>query len=74
MVGGAIGIGIGLALSKGAEYIATNFLGTELLKASTSLTLIFGALAFSFFVGTMSGIFPAMQAARLKPADALRQE
>ncbi len=73
-VGGAIGVGIGIGLSKGAEYIAKNFLGTDLLQASTSTGLILGALAFSFFIGTLSGIFPAMQAAKLKPADALRHE
>ncbi len=73
-VGGAIGIGIGIGLSKTAEYIAVNFLGTELLRASTSTGLIFGALAFSFCIGTLSGILPAMQAAKLKPAEALRHE
>ena len=73
-VGGAIGIGIGIGLGKAAEYIATNFLGTELLKASTSTGLILGALAFSFCIGTLSGILPAMQAAKLRPADALRHE
>jgi len=74
LVGGAIGIGIGIALGKGAEYIATSFLGTDLLRASTSYLLIFGALAFSFLIGTLSGIFPAMKAAKLRPADALRYE
>jgi len=73
-VGGAIGIGIGIGLSKTVEYIAMNFLGTDLLRASTSAGLIFGALAFSFCIGTLSGIFPAMQAAKLKPAAALRYE
>ncbi len=73
-VGGAIGIGIGVGLSKSVEYIAINFLGSNLLKASTSPSLIFGALAFSFCIGTLSGIFPAMQAAKLKPAEALRHE
>lgn len=74
LIGGAIGVLIGIGLSKGAEYIAVNFLGTNLLQADTSLTLILGALLFSFLIGTFSGIFPAMQAAKLKPADALRYE
>ncbi len=74
LVGGAIGIFIGIGLSKGVEYISSNFLGFGLLKASTSYALILGALAFSFLIGTASGVLPAMQAAKLKPADALRYE
>ncbi len=74
LVGGGIGIGIGMGLAKATEYIAATMLGTPLLKASFPLSLIVGALAFSFFIGAASGIFPAMQAARLKPADALRYE
>lgn len=74
LVGGAIGVVLGIGLGKGIEYIAMSALGTNLLQASISFALIIGALAFSFFIGTLSGIFPAMQAARLKPADALRYE
>ena len=74
LVGGAIGILIGVGLGKGTEYIATIALGTPLLRASFPLYLIGGALAFSFLIGSLSGILPAMQAAKLKPADALRYE
>jgi len=74
LVGGAIGVGLGVALGKSVEYIAKTVLGTNLLQASISLSLIIGALTFSFLIGTLSGILPAMQAARLKPADALRYE
>ncbi len=74
LVGGAIGIVLGIGLGKGVEYIATIALGTDLLQASITFPLIFGALMFSFLIGSFSGIFPALQAARLKPADALRYE
>ena len=74
LIGGVIGIGVGLGLSKTAEYIATAQLGTNLLQASIDPVLILGALAFSFLIGTASGVFPAMQAAKLKPVDALRYE
>ncbi len=74
LVGGMIGIGIGIGLSKSAEYIASVALGTNLLQADTGISLIGGALMFSFLIGAMSGVFPAMQAAKLKPADALRYE
>ena len=74
LIGGIIGIGIGIGLGKTAEYIALNALGTDLLQAAFPLYLILGALSFSFLIGTFSGILPAMQAAKLKPADALRYE
>lgn len=74
LVGGAIGIGIGIGLGKTAEYLVTNALGTSLLQAIFPWYLIVGALTFSFLIGSASGILPAMQAAKLKPADALRYE
>lgn len=74
LVGGAIGIAMGVSLGKTAEYIATSALGTPLLQAAFSFYLIFGALMFSFFIGSLSGILPALQAAKLKPAEALRYE
>jgi putative ABC transport system permease protein len=74
LVGGMIGIGIGVSLGKIAEYLASTALGTDIFKAYFSLYLIVGALLFSFLIGTLSGILPAMQAAKLKPADALRYE
>lgn len=74
LVGGIIGVGIGIGLAKGAEYLASIYIGNPLLKASTNIFIIFGALFFSFLIGTLSGIFPAMQASRLKPAESLRYE
>lgn len=74
LVGGAIGVALGVGLGKGVQYIATIALGTNLLQASITFPLIAGALAFSFLIGSSSGILPALQAARLKPADALRYE
>ena len=74
LVGGLIGVAIGIGLAKGAEAIALFYIGSPLLQASMNPIIIFGALGFSFFVGTLSGILPAMQASKLKPADALRYE
>jgi len=74
LVGGLIGVVIGLGMAKGAEYLAAIYIGSPLLQASMDPVIIFGALIFSFLIGTLSGIFPAMQASRLKPADALRYE
>ena len=74
LVGGAIGIVLGIGLGKGVEYVAVIALGTNLLQASITFPLIFGALIFSFLIGSLSGMLPALQAAKLKPADALRYE
>jgi len=74
LVGGAIGVGVGVGLAKGAEFMATQALGSNFLQASLSPVILFGALAFSFVVGSLSGILPAMQASKLRPVDALRYE
>ena len=74
LVGGLIGILIGIGIAKGAEYFATIYIGTPLLRASMSPYIIFGALIFSILIGTISGIFPAMQASKLNPVDSLRYE
>ncbi len=74
LVGGAIGIVIGMGIAKMIEFIATKYLGSDLLRAYFPWYLIVGALAFSFLVGVISGVVPAIQASRLKPVDALRYE
>jgi len=74
LVGGAIGVGIGIGLAKGVEYALSTSGFSSLLQAHLSWGLILGALAFSFVIGTLSGILPAMQASKLRPADALRYE
>lgn len=74
LVGGAIGIAFGAVIAKAVEHIGAVNLGTGFLQASFSLELIAGALLFSFAIGTASGILPAIQASKLKPADALRYE
>ncbi len=74
LVGGAIGIVLGIGLSKLVELLASVALGTSLIKAFFPWYLIVGALLFSFLIGTISGFLPARQAASLKPVDALRYE
>ncbi len=74
LLGGVIGIGIGMGLSKLVELTAAVSLGTSLIKAYFPLPLIIGSLLFSLCIGTLSGFFPARQAARLRPVDALRYE
>lgn len=74
MVGGLVGIIIGAGLSKAVELMVNESLGSTLIKAQVTPGLILGTLAFSFIVGTISGVLPARQASQLKPVDALRYE
>ena len=74
VTGGVIGVIIGLGLSKTVEYAAAVELGETMIQAHISWQLIAGALAFSFIVGSLSGVLPARQASHLKPVDALRYE
>ena len=71
LVGGIIGVLIGVGLSTLVEIAAAGAIG-DVLQASFPPALILGALAFSFTVGVVSGILPAMQASKLPPVDALR--
>lgn len=74
MVGGIIGCGIGIGMSKAVEILAAQQMQSKILQAYISPELILGALAFSFIVGCLSGILPAKQASELNTVDALRYE
>ncbi len=72
LVGAVIGILIGISLSSMVEWVASQAFGPSFLQASFSSYLIIGALLFGFGIGTLSGLFPARQAAHMRPVDALR--
>jgi len=74
LFGGFIGVVIGLGFAKAVEFIISNNLGIDLLKVAIDPVLITGSLLFAFVIGSLSGMFPARQAARMKPVDALRYE
>ena len=74
VLGGAIGILLGISLSKGVAFAASRALGSSLLQAKISISMILFALIFSFAVGTLSGLLPAKSAAEMEPVDALRFE
>jgi putative ABC transport system permease protein len=74
LIGGIIGVILGIAIVKGIEYYAVTVLATSLLKAAIPLELVLGSLAFAFLAGSLSGIWPAWKATKIKPVDALRYE
>ncbi|MFH1505654.1 MAG: ABC transporter permease [archaeon] len=71
MAGGAIGVGIGIGLAKAAEFAGAQMFGSGLLVAEINPIVVIGALLFAYFIGTISGVSPAMQAAKMNPVDAL---
>src|SRR3989338_7983046 len=72
-LGGLIGVILGFGISKLVEVIAYQLFQSALIKASFSPFLLIGSLLFAFTIGAASGTFPARQAAKLKPVDALRK-
>ena len=73
LVGGSIGLAIGVSIAKIVEFIAHQN-GLSLLSAYINIWLILFGLGFSFVIGCIAGILPAMQASKLKPVDAVRYE
>jgi len=72
LVGGIIGIILGLILAYGLAFIGSLALNSDLIRANVSWWLILGALMFSFVLGTVCGVLPAVRASRLNPVDSLR--
>jgi len=73
IVGGILGELLGYGISSAGGYVA-KMAGFSSLQPYFSPYLIVGCLIFSFLVGAFSGLFPAIQASKLKPVDALRYE
>ena len=69
----AIGALIGLGLAFSVSSAAGQFLGGIDIKIVFSYPLLIGSVLFSFLVGILSGLLPAIQASKLKPVEALRR-
>ncbi len=67
IVGGLLGIGFGYTLSK----IIASSAGWSTEVTSASIFIAFGV---SVFIGLLFGIYPAVQAAKLDPIEAIRYE
>jgi putative ABC transport system permease protein len=74
LVGGIIGIILGYLLSFVSTLLLVNLFGAEGAVATVSLGNVLLATAIASAIGIAFGFFPAMQAARLNPIDALRTE
>ncbi|MDD4878190.1 MAG: ABC transporter permease [Candidatus Nanoarchaeia archaeon] len=73
LAGGIVGCLIGMGIGKLVEFGA-HAAGITFFNVSFPWWLIAGALAFSTVLGIASGVLPSMQAAKMKPIDALRYE
>jgi macrolide transport system ATP-binding/permease protein len=67
LIGGICGIMLG----SGASILITRFAGWAVRISAFSVIL---ATVFSFVVGVIFGLWPARQASRLDPIEALRYE
>jgi putative ABC transport system permease protein len=72
LVGGIIGTLLGMGLAYGLAF-AGRQAGSNLLQASVSPYLIIGSLLFSFILGTLFGVLPAVNASKMQPVEALRK-
>ena len=74
LLGGAIGVIVGLSISKAVEYVGALYVGSPYLQFWWSWELIVLALLFSFLAGAIAGLAPAYQASKKNPVDSLRYE
>jgi putative ABC transport system permease protein len=74
LLGGAIGVGLGIAAAIGATHLITMLLGGVQCPMTLSIPAILIALAFSGSVGMFFGYYPARKASRLDPIESLRYE
>ena len=66
-LGGIIGIGLGIGVSKLVEKFAS-------MAVSTSVPIMLLSFGFSIITGVLFGVFPANKASKLHPIEALRFE
>lgn len=72
LTGGIIGVIIGSGMALGLSAAGRALLGSDLIQATLHPSIIFGALAFSFILGSFFGTFPAYKASKMHPVEALR--
>ena len=70
--GGAVGVVVGLALSRALD--GRDLIGTGAFETSFSGDIAVLAIVVSAAIGIFFGLYPAVRAASLHPIDALRHE
>ena len=73
LVGGVIGAIIGMILALGVAFAVNSAFPGLSFGINMSIPLIAVAILFSLVIGTFSGLFPALQASKMKPVDAFRK-
>ena len=73
VIGAAIGIILGLALSYSIEFLGNIQFSSNLIKAQFDIKIIIGMIIFGFLLGSISGLLPALQASKLEPVEAFRK-
>jgi putative ABC transport system permease protein len=71
LIGGLVGVTVGTLLSIIGVMGINSFIGSD-LKPTIDILLILATLFFSFLIGAVSGVYPAMRAANQSPVEALR--
>ncbi len=74
LVGGIGGVILGYVVGKFIEFLVVNVFSVTMFKVLSPWYVVVGCLAFSFFIGAVSGIIPAYKASRIKTIEALRYE
>lgn len=73
LIGGIVGTVIGYAISFGLAGASVRFLNIS-MSIHFDPVVAGGVMAFSTFVGALSGLYPAWRAAKMDPVEALRHE
>lgn len=71
-LGGVMGVIIGILISYLVYYVAISF-GIN-WSFDVSILSVFSALLFSFSIGIIAGVYPAREASKTDPINALRRE
>ena len=74
LLGGVIGVLLGFLLSLLGTFVLVVVFQAEGAQATVTLGSVLLATAISMAIGVFFGLFPAMQASRLNPIEALRYE